>query len=58
MRYRIEYSNNQRCEVVNSRRELLVRLNQVAAGIVLDVRKIYKSGVSDSVYDSYKNFIK
>lgn len=57
MRYRIEYSNKKCCDFVESRKELLNRLNNTRY-IIADVRKIYKNGSSDSVIDNYKAYIK
>lgn len=57
MKYRIEYSNRRCCSVANSRNELIKMLQTPSGGIVEDVRKVYKSGVSDSVLDTYRQYI-
>lgn len=53
MRYRIEYVNRRACDIVGSRKDLLERLQTLERGTVEDIRKLYKSGVSDSVLDTY-----
>lgn len=53
MRYRIERMEGQHCHFVNSRQELLIYLKHAPAGTVTDIRKVYKSGVSDSVMETY-----
>ena len=55
MQYRIEYSGNQKCTVANGRTALLEQL-KTAKGVI-DIRKIYSNGVSDSVMDRYRNYI-
>lgn len=57
MKYRIEYSNRRCCSVANSRNELIKMLQTPSGGIVEDVRKIYKSGVTDSVMEIYRQYI-
>lgn len=57
MRYRIEYADNGRCDFVNGRADLIEQI-RTASRTISDVRKIFKSGVSDSVMETYKNFIK
>lgn len=52
MRYRIEYADGRYCNFVNGRAELLKQEE------ISDVRKIYKSGVSDSVMETYRNYIR
>lgn len=55
MQYRIEYSGNQKCAFANGRAALLDQL-KTAKGVI-DIRKIYSNGVSDSVMDRYRNYI-
>ena len=57
MRYRIEYTNKSRCDYVNSRNELLQKLKEKENKSIEDIRKIYKSGVTDSVMDNYKRYL-
>lgn len=59
MTYRIEYADGRRCNFINSSKALtnwLKSLNDEGKAIA-DIRKQYKSGVSDSVMDIYKNYI-
>lgn len=56
MSYRIEYSGKPD-RTVWTREELIVQLRNTEAGTVLDIRKLYKSGVSDSVMETYKKYI-
>lgn len=58
MRYRIEYVNRRACDIVGSRKDLLERLQTLEKGTVEDIRKLYKSGVSDSVLDTYKQYLR
>lgn len=55
MLYRIEYADGRHCRFANSRTELLKLLTDKA---ISDIRKVYKSGVSDSVLEKYKQFMK
>lgn len=57
MKYRIEYSNRRCCSIANSRNELIKMLQTLSSGVVEDVRKVYKSGVSDSVMETYRQYI-
>lgn len=52
MRYRIEYAGKRHCDFANNRADLLERL-QSSAEEVTDIRKVYKSGVTDSVLETY-----
>ena len=58
MKYRIEFADRQCCSIVNSRKELIERLQTLDRGTVEDIRKVYKSGVSDSVKDIYERYTK
>ena len=58
MRYRIEYVNRRACDIVGSRKDLLERLQTLEKGPVEDIRKLYKSGVSDSVLDIYRQYLR
>ena len=58
MRYRIERTKGQYCHFANSWKELLDYLKHAPVGTVTDIRKIYKSGVTDSVMEIYLPYIK
>ncbi len=58
MKYRIEFADRRCCSIVNSRKELIQRLQTLEKGTVEDIRKLYKSGVSDSVLDTYKQYLR
>ena len=49
MRYRIEYADGRCCNFANSRKDLLDWLKLLKDEQIVDIRKIYKSGVIDSV---------
>lgn len=55
MQYRIEYTGNRKCTVVNGRAALLKEL-KTAAGVT-DVRKVYSNGTTDSVMEKYQDYI-
>lgn len=55
MRYRIEYSGDQKCTFADGRKALLKEL-QAAAGVT-DIRKIYSNGTTDSVMEKYQAYI-
>ena len=55
MRYRIEYADGRCCNFANSRKDWLKLLKDEK---IVDIRKIYKSGVTDSVIDSYRSYLK
>lgn len=58
MKYRIEFADRRCCSIANSRRELIQRLQTLERGTVEDIRKVYKSGVSDSVIEKYEQYTK
>lgn len=58
MRYRIEYAGGKCCNFSNSRRELIDWLKLLKDETITDIRKVYKSGVSDSVLETYKQYLK
>ena len=58
MRYRSEYSDERYCNFVNGRAELLKCLKLLKKAEISDIRKVYKSGVSDSVLETYRNYIR
>lgn len=57
MRYRIEYAGERCCNFANGRKDLLEWLKLLKDETVTDVRKLYKSGASDSVMDRYRQYI-
>ena len=58
MKYRIEFADRRCCSIANSRKALIQRLQTLERGTVEDIRKVYKSGVSDSVKDIYERYTK
>ena len=52
MRYRIEYADG-RC-----RKDLLDWLKLLKHEKIADIRKVYKNGVTDSVLDNYRRYLK
>ena len=56
MRYRIEYADGRCCNFANGRADLLEWLKPAEARGNLRHRKVYKSGVSDSVLETYRNY--
>ena len=49
MRYRIEYADGKCCSFANSSRDLIDWLKLLKDETISDIRKIYKSGATDSV---------
>ena len=58
MRYRIEYADGRCCIFANSRKDLLDWLKALKDEKIVDIRKVYKNGVTDSVIDNYRNYLK
>ena len=58
MRYRIEYADGRCCNFANSRKDLLDWLKALKDEKGGDIRKVYKNGVTDSVIDSYRSYLK
>lgn len=58
MRYRIEYADVRCCDFANSRKDLLDWLKGLKDEKVVDIRKVYKNGVTDSVIDRYRGYLK
>lgn len=58
MRYRIEYAEGKCCNFANSRKDLIDWLKLLKDETITDIRKLYKNGVSDSVLEQYKKYIK
>ena len=57
MRYRIEYADGRYCNFANSRKDLLEWLKLLKDEEIIDIRKIYKNGVTDSVLEKYQNYL-
>ena len=57
MRYRIEYANGKCCNFANSRNDLLDWLKLLKDEEITDIRKIYKNGVTDSVFEKYRDYV-
>lgn len=57
MRYRIEYANGKCCRFVNSSKDLIDWLKLLKSENVSDIRKIYESGVTDSVMEKYQKYL-
>lgn len=57
MKYRIEYAGGICCNIAQSRDDLIRRLKSISDKTVTDIRKLYKSGVSDSVMGIYERYI-
>ena len=58
MRYRIEYADGGCCNFANGRADLLEWLKLLKEEEIADIRKVYKSGVSDSVLETYRSYIR
>ena len=58
MQYRIEYANGKCCNFANSRKDLIDWLKLLKDETISDIRKLYKSGVSDSVMEQYQQYIR
>lgn len=54
MRYRIEYAGGRCCSFANSSKDLIEWLKLLKDETITDIRKLYKSGVSDSVIEKYR----
>ena len=57
MLYRIEYGEGKCCSFANGRKGLINWLKILKDEVITDIRKVYKSGVSDSVMDIYSKYI-
>ncbi|MCD7920696.1 MAG: hypothetical protein LUG45_11645 [Clostridiales bacterium] len=57
MRYRIEYADGRCCNYANGRKDLLEWLKLLKDETITDIRKVYKSGVTDSVMETYKSYL-
>jgi hypothetical protein len=57
MTYRIEYAGGKCCNFAHSSRDLISWLKLLKDENITDIRKIYKSGASDSVLEKYRQYI-
>lgn len=57
MQYRIEYASGQCSNFASSRKDLLKWLKLLKEETITDIGKLYKSGISDSVMDKYRQYI-
>lgn len=57
MKYRIECSGQRYCTIANGREDLLKKIRELKDKGITDVRKVFKSGVSTSVLDTYQKHI-
>lgn len=58
MRYQIEYADGKCCNFANSRKDLIDWLKLLKDETITDIRKLYTSGVSDSVKEKYEKYIR
>lgn len=56
MKY-IIYCSNDKVSRVDGRKELLKQIAQLRKEKIEDIRKLYKSGVTDSVLELYKPYM-
>ena len=57
MNYRIEYAGGRCCNFAHSRTDLMEWLKLLKDEAITDIRKVYKSGASDSVIERYQKYI-
>ncbi|NBK92190.1 hypothetical protein D5278_09445 [bacterium 1XD21-13] len=57
MRYRIEYAGGQCCNFANGRADLIEWLRLLEEETIADIRKLYKSGTSNSVMEKYGKYV-
>lgn len=57
MMYKIEYDNGKCYNYANCRTDLLEWLRILKDEQITDIRKVYKSGVTDSVLEKYQGYI-
>lgn len=55
MKYRIEYATSKPCKIIEGCENLIKALKTAKPETVADVRKIYKSGATDSVFETYNH---
>ena len=51
------YADGRCCNFANSRKDLLDWLKALKDEKVVDIRKVYKNGVTDSVIDNYSRYL-
>ena len=57
MNYRIEYAGGRCYNYAHNRADLIDWLKLLKDEAVTDIRKVYKSGASDSVIEKYRKYI-
>ena len=57
MKY-IIYHSNDKVSRVDGRKEVLKQISQLRKEDIEDIRKVYKSGVTDSVFELYKPYMR
>ena len=57
MKY-IIYHSNDKVSRADGRKELLKQISQLRKEDIEDIRKMYKSGVTDSVLELYKSYMR
>lgn len=57
MEYKIEYAGGKCCNFANGRKDLIEWLRLLKDETISDIRKLYKSGVSDSVMEKYERYV-
>lgn len=57
MVYRIEYAEGKCCNYANGSKDLIQWIKLLKSEDITDIRKVYKSGATDSVMDIYKKYI-
>lgn len=58
MKYRIEYAGKRCCNIACNRNDLIEKLKLLNGEEVTDIRKVFKSGVSDSVMEIYEQYLR
>lgn len=58
MMYRIEYADGRCCHFADGRKDLLDWLRLLEDEKIDDIRKVYKSGATDSVIETYRQYLR
>ena len=58
MLYRIEYDGGKCCNFAYGRKDVVDWLKILKDEVITDIRKVYKSGASDSVMENYEKYIR
>lgn len=58
MMYRIEYAVDGYSSYPRNRNELIEELQRMGREMIVDIRKLYKNGVSDSVLEKYEKYMR